>query len=126
MTCVDVVKKVLYMDATVADYANYNIKPNLIIFARDDIGTIPPGGAGAIFIKDFSQQYIVAANGKHLFSRSYCECVMAETTSALRDTFFDDIKTLLEAASYSLIIKNLRRDDRRNLFINIFEIHLVN
>lgn len=126
MTCADVVKQVLYTNATATDYNNYDIKPNLIIFARDDLGTIPPGGMGAILIKDFPQNYVVATNGKHLFSRSYCECVIAETESGLRDTFFNDIKTLLENASYSLIIKNLRRDDRRNLFINIFEIHLVN
>ncbi|MFW9872566.1 MAG: hypothetical protein ACFFG0_05635 [Candidatus Thorarchaeota archaeon] len=125
-TPVDIIKEILYTNATASDYNNYSIKPNLIIFGRDDLGTIPPGGVGSIVIKDVSDDRVVATNGKHLFSKGVVECVIAETKTDLRDTFFNDIKTLLESSSYRPIIKNIRRDDRRNLYINIFEIHLLN
>jgi hypothetical protein len=126
VTCADIVKEVLFTNTVVGDWANYSNKPGFLIFGRDDMGGARPGGVGSILCKDIVENPIYAANGKRLVANQSCECVIAEETTTKRDNFFTDIQDLCEASSYSLIIKNVRRDNKRNLFINIFEIHLLN
>ena len=126
MTCADVVKSVLYTDKTILDYPNYGKVPGFFIFARDDMAGMRPGGSECINCKDVKEDPQYAVNGKRIFARQACELYIAENTSDKRDNMFTDIENLCLASSYSLILRNIRTEDQRNLFTRIFEIHLIN
>lgn len=123
-TCGEIVKEVLNVAMAGDNWANLGRKPSICLVGKDRADQCSPGDS--IFIREEEGSHESTVNRVAIFTKDYCTIRIVQSNHDDRENALADIITMLENASYALVIRSYSKENRGSNFIMNLRVEVSN
>lgn len=106
------------------NWANLGRKPSVYLIGKDRIDQSSPGDH--VFIREEEGSHENTLNRVAIFTKDFCTIRIIQSNHDDRENALADIITMLENASYALVIRGYSKENRGNLFIMNLRVEVSN